>query len=408
MLTALIILGLADISRAVDVQYRAHSVVITSDNINRELNGFEKEGFLLSLEGDVTITGDVGVWDWGLVVGGGWESVNDGEAADDVNSRILLNARTPWFKKKGYLEGSAGFSDGIEEPGINDINQERIRTWASQVSVEAGMQTSPAFSWRALVGNRIEDRPDRNLDESKGEIGWNVRLDARRSLIIDTGFTSGTDDFDENSWTGSSVSLEFRKQENRFSLRGYRLLWEEQNFKQPVGPSGRSELLSALFYYEMEGPTGWSFSSDLGLDGIKGPLDDMRWETHIMLSLRSAPATRFRLSTSLSSISTIPDPFDEPRIAWTRDNQARAGLAWSVTRLYTIEPVIMFRLIELSGNGIANRSDETVLLRLETRWILANSWSVELNAHTEDRTSSQISYDLYENRLELRISGTFL
>jgi hypothetical protein len=68
----------------------------------------------------------------------------------------------------------------------------------------------------------------------------------------------------------------------------------------------------------------------------------------------------------------------------------------------------MFRLIELSGNGIANRTDETVLLRLETRWILANSWSVELNAHTEDRTSSQISYDLYENRLELRISGTFL
>jgi hypothetical protein len=158
----------------------------------------------------------------------------------------------------------------------------------------------------------------------------------------------------------------------------------------------------------MVGPTGWSFSSDLGLDGIKGPLDDTRWETHIMLTLSSAPGTRFRLNTSLSSISTIPDPFDDERIAWTRDNRARAGLAWSVTRLYTIEPIIQFRLLDLSGNGIANRSDETLLMRLETRWAFANSWSIELSAQTEDRTSSQVSYDLYENRLELRISGTFL
>jgi hypothetical protein len=407
MLTVVIVLGMAGISSAVDVEIRAQSTAISSDNINRSLNGFETEGFLLTLESDVTISGEVGLWDWDLVVGGGWESLDTGEAADDVNSRILASARTPWLNT-GYVKGSAGLSDAIEEPESTSITQERIRTRMGQVSIEAGMQTSPAFSWRALAGNRREVRPDRDLDESRGEIGWTVRLDPISSLIIETGFNSGTDDFDENSWTGSSVSLDFRKKENRFSTSGYKLLWEEQNLKQPVGPSGRSELLSALYYYDMEGPTGWFFSSDLGLDGIKGPLDDMRWETHIMLSLRSAPGTRFRLSTSLSSISTIPDPFDDERIAWTRDNQARAGLAWSVTRLYTIEPVVLFRLLELSGNGIANRTDETVLLRVETRWVLANSWSIELNAHTEDRKSSQVSYDLYENRLELRISGTFL
>jgi hypothetical protein len=407
MLTALIILGHPGLSRAVDVQFRAQSTAISSDNINRALKGFEKEGYLLALESDATISGEVGLWDWNLVVGGGWESQDTGEASDNVNSYILVNARTPWLNT-GYVGGSAGLSDAIEEPEVTDIIQERLRTRMSEVSVEAGMQTSPAFSWRALAGNRREVRPDRDLDESRGEIGWNMALDARRSLIIDTGLNSGTDDFDENSWTGSSVSLDFRTQENRYSSRGYKLLWEEQTLKQSVGPSGRSELLSALYYYGMEGPTGWSFSSDLGLDGIKGPLDDMRWETHIMLSLTSAPGTRFRLSTSLSSISIIPDPFDDERIAWTRDNQVQAGLAWNVTRLYTIEPIIMFRFLELYGNGIANRTDETLLVRLETRWILANSWSVELNAHTEDRTSSQVTYDLYENRLELRISGTFL
>jgi hypothetical protein len=407
ILTVVIILGMAGISRAVDVQVRAESEAISSDNITRALNGFETDGFLLTLESDVTISGEVGLWDWDLIVGGGWESLDTGEAVDDVNFRILLNARTPWLNS-GYLAGSAGVSEEIEEPETTDIIQERLRTRSSEVRIEAGMQTSRAFSWRALVGNRTEERRDRDLSESRGEIGWRVAFDAKRSLIIDTAFSSGSDDFDENSWTGSSLSLDFRQQENRFSSRGYRLIWEEQTLKQAVGPSGRSELLSTRYYYEMVGPTGWSFSSDLGLDGIKGSQDDMRWETHIMLSASSAPGTRFRLNTSLSSISTIPDPFADERIAWTRDNRVRAGLAWSVTRLYTIEPIIQFRLLDLFGNGIANRSDETMLLRLETRWALGNSWSVDLNAHTEDRTSSQVSYDLYENRLEMRISGTFL
>jgi hypothetical protein len=259
MLTAVIVLGPAGIARAVDVEIRAQSTAISSDNINRSLNGFETEGFLLIMESDVTISGELGLWDWDLVVGGGWESLDTGEAADDVNSRILANARTPWLNT-GYVKGTAGLSDAIEEPEATSITQERVRTRMSEVSLEAGMQTSPAFSWRALVGNRREVRPDRDLDESRGEIGWNVRLDPTRSLIINTGFNIGTDGFDENSWTGSSVSLDFRKQENRFSSRGYKLLWEEQNLKQPVGPSGRSELLSALYYYEMEGPTGWFFS----------------------------------------------------------------------------------------------------------------------------------------------------
>jgi hypothetical protein len=180
LLTMAIILGLVSTSYAVEVQFGAESVFIASDNIFRALNGFETDGYRLTLDSDVTVSGDVGLWDWDLVVGGGWSSLDDGEVTDSLNSRILANARTPWLKT-GYVKGSAGFSDAIEEPETTSIIQERVRTRMSQVSLEAGMQTSPAFSWRALVGNRNEVRPDRDLDESRGEISWNLRLDPIRT-----------------------------------------------------------------------------------------------------------------------------------------------------------------------------------------------------------------------------------
>jgi hypothetical protein len=252
----------------------------------------------------------------------------------------------------------------------------------------------------------MEKRFDRDLEELLGEVGWDVKLDRRRSLAVDVDFNRGTDDFDGNSWTGSSVSVDIQRRLDRVTSGGYKLAWEGQNFKRAGGTSEWSDMVSGVVYYEIEMSSGWSYKSELGVDGIKPIVDDRRWEPRAELGLSSTPGRRVQLHGSLSTSSSIQDPVED-QVAWTRDSQVRAGLVWSVSRTYTVEPSARFRYAELFGNGIADRTDETVILRVGTRWVPARNWSLALNAQTEERTSSQGSYDLSENRLELSLSGTF-
>ncbi len=66
----MIILGLVDISRAVDVEFGLESIVIGSDNIDRGSVGEETDGYLLSLDGVVTISSKVGAASMGLTING--------------------------------------------------------------------------------------------------------------------------------------------------------------------------------------------------------------------------------------------------------------------------------------------------------------------------------------------------
>ena len=401
-----IILGLVNISKAMEVRFTARNMITVSDNIDRAPSGFEASGSLLILQGDLNLSGDLGSGSVDLGVGGGWETLDNGGASDTDNFNFRLNVNIPW-SGTGYIEASASTSDATEEPEITDISQVRVRTRKSGMRLEVGKQRSPTFSWRTGLSNRTERRFDRDLNESRAELGWDLELDRRRSLAVDVDFEEGTEDFDGNTWTGSSVSVDFKKRPDRITSRGYRLTWEGQKLEQANGTSEWSDKVSGVVYYERELSSGWSFSSDLGVGGVKTPAGERRWDPQGVLALASTPGRRFRVSSTISSSSTIQDPVED-QVSWTRDSQLRAGLVWSVSRTYTVEPSAQFRYAELFGNGIPDRTDETLILRVGTRWIPARNWSLGLSAQTEDRTSSQDSFDLTEGRLELSLSGTFI
>lgn len=405
ILTVVVILGLVSISNAVEVRFRVQNMVTVSDNIDRAPSGLEVSGSLLIMQGELSLSGDLGSGSVDLGIGGGWEALDNGESSNTDNFNFRLNVNIPW-SGTGYVEGSASTSDATEEPEITDISQVRVRTRTSRMNLEVGKRATPTFRWRTGLSNRTESRFDRDLDESRAELGWDVKLNRRRSLAVDVAYNRGTEDFDGDSWTGSSVSVDIRKRSDRVTSGGYKLAWEGQNLERAGGTREWSDKVSAVGYYEIEMPSGWSFISELGVDGIKPIVDERRWEPRADLGLASAPGRRFRVSGNLSSSSTIQDPVED-QVAWTRDSQVRAGLVWRVSRTYTVEPSAQFRYAELFGNGIADRTDETLILRLGTRWIPGRKWSVGLSAQTEDRNSSQDSFDLSEGRLELSLSGTF-
>jgi hypothetical protein len=272
--------------------------------------------------------------------------------------------------------------------------------------LEVGKQASPTFSWRTALNNLTESRFDRDLDESRLELGWDMKLNRRRSLVAEFDLNKGTEDFDGDSWIGSSFSVDIKKQTDRSTSGGYRLAWEEQKLEHSDGTIEWTDKVSALVNLGIETSSGWTFSSSLGMDGIQPHAGKRRWEPRAEIILASAPGQRFRLNSSLSTLSTLQDPV-EGQISWSRNSLVQAGVVWSVSRAFTIEPSTQFHHAELFGNGIADRTDETLILSLETRWVMTRDWSLGLSTKTEDRTSSQVSFDFYENRLELRLSGAF-
>jgi len=404
-LTTVVILGLVSTSNAVEVRFTAQNMVTISDNIHRLPSGLEESGSLLIMQGDLNLSGDLGSGSMDLGVGGGWESLNNGGYRDTDNYNFRLNVNLPW-SGTGYVEGSASTSDQTEDPEITDISQVRVRTRTTLARLEVGKQASPTTSWRTVLSNRTEKRFDRDLDEDRAGLGWNMKLDRRRSLAVDVDFNEGTEDFDGDSWTGSTVSIDIRWQYDRATLVGYRLAWEGQELEQADGSDDRSEKVSALVSYDAEWSSGWSFSSGLGIDGIKSHENERHWDPRVEIALASSPERRLRVNSAFSASSNIQDP-QEDQYSWTRDSFFQTGLSWSASRTYTIEPSVQFQYAELFGNGIPDRTDETLILRLGTNWIPGRNWMVGLYAQAEEIDSSQGAFDLSENRVGLNFSGTF-
>jgi len=405
-LTTVISLGLVSTSNAVEVRFTAQNMVTISDNIHRAPSGLEESGSRLIMQGDLNLSGDLGSGRMDLGVGGGWESLDNGGYRDTDNFNFQLNVNLPW-SGTGYVEGSASTTDETVDPEITDIRQVRVRTRTTLARLEVGKQTTPTPRWRTARNHLTEIRFDRDLDESRAELGWDVRPDRRRSVAVDVDFKKGNEDVEGDSWIGSSISVDIGKRSSRVTSGGYRLVLEGQKLEQADGTHDLSDKVSAVVYYETEMSSGWSFTSELGVDGIKPIVDERRWDPRVQIGLSSTLDRRVQLDGSLSTFSTIQDPL-EVEVSWTRDSLVRAGLVWSVSRTYTVEPSAQFRFAELFGNGIPDRTEKTFILRLGTRWVPARNWSLGLSAHTEDRNSSQDFFDLSESRLELNFSGTFL
>jgi len=399
------VLGSAETSTAMEVKFRTENMMMGSDNINRAPKGQEKNGYRLTMEGGLSFSGAIGRGTAELDVGGGWETIDDGNASDSNSSRFSVNLELPW-SQTGYVRAGANSSDAIEDPNITDVNQERVRTRRTGKRIEVGKKSSASLSWDAALTNRTEKRFDRDLDESEMTIGWNAGVSPRKTLLVDLGVIDGSEDIAGDSWNGYTASLDLQTRRSNITSTGWRLNWQGQKIKKEDGTNDQAGKLGVALYYETQTPSRWSFSSEMGADGIKPPSDERRWEPRARLSIQSRPERTFKMKGDLSTSAVIQDPTEE-EIAWTRETQMGMTGTWTVTRNYTVEPGVRLRRAELFGNTVADRTDEAVVFQVATKWSPERDWSVQFNIRKEKRDSSQAAFDLVENRLELIFRGLF-
>ena len=211
ILVCVMLMGMTNMAMALDLQLLSGNRVTVSDNIDRASTGLETEGYLLTVEGDLTLSGDIGSGTLDVLVGGGMETLKSDDFSDSDNYRFRLNVRFPWTTT-GYIEGSAGSSEETEDPEFTDINQARLRTRRFNVGLEAGRRSSQKFQWNAGVNAETERQLDRDQAESRVDLGWDFVLDRKRSLAVEVGVNQGTEDIAGDSWIGSSLTLDLTRQ----------------------------------------------------------------------------------------------------------------------------------------------------------------------------------------------------
>ncbi len=404
-LVSVMLLGMSNMAKAIDMRILARNRLTVSDNINRAPTGQETEGYLLTMEGDFNLLGDLGSGTVDFLVGGGTETLKSDDFSNADSYRFRLNVRFPWAST-GYVEGSANSSEETEDPELADINQARLRTRRSNMSLAAGGRSMQTFQWQANVSAGTERRIDRDLEETRGDLGWDITLDRRHSLIFDVGYHQGMEAVEGDSWTGSSLTLNLTNQTDRLISTGYRIEWESLQLKKDDGTRELSDMVSIIAHYAVEMSSDWSFTGDMGMDGIKPIVGERRWEPRVDVRLESMTDRRVQFDGSLSISTSVQDPAED-QIAWTRDSQIQTGLEWGVARNYVVGPRVQYRYAELFGNGIADRTDKTLFFKIGTRWSPSRTWSLDVDVVSETIESSEPANDLAENRLDLRLSGIF-
>jgi len=403
LMVTVMVLGLVSVSKAVEVHLDVRNRVTISDNINRSSLGSEREGYLLATEGDLSFSTAVGLGTADMLIGGGWETLDDGRVSDSDNYRFGLKLTLPW-SRTGHLLGSIDSSDGTQEPDITDINQERVRTKSVEKRLEVGNHAAVNASWQLALRNYTEERYDSDQEENDIVLSYEVGLDRLNTLLASVGFVEGEEKMQGDTWTRSSASFELQRSQSPVTSKGYRATWESQKTVRLAESDFTTNKLGLIAYYMTTTRSGMTFSGDVGIDIIHPRSVERRWEPHTRAEVLGPPERTFQPKGSLFSAATLADPLDY-RIDWTRDTQIQGGGAWRVTRNYTVEPIIIYRLAEYHGNNSANKTDETRILRLETRLNLVQDWRIELSAQREELSSSQAIYDLRENRIEMSVTG---
>ncbi len=406
LLVTMIILGLTDISSALDVNLDLRTRGTVSDNINRAPVGSERDGYLLTTEADLSFTSKVGTGTATMGIGGGWETLDDGDASDSDTSRLGFEFLQPW-SRTGYVLGSVTYVDATEEPDITDISQERVRTKTIEKRLEVGNQPAVNASWQVAVTDNTEKRFDRDKEENEAVLIYEAGLDRINSLITSVGLVDGEEKINNDTWTRSSLLVDIQRNQSPVTSKGYRINWESQRTEQGAGAHFRTHKLGMVTYYETEMGSGMTYASEVGLDLIKPRSNPARLEPYIKVDLLGTPERPIQKKGSIYSAATLADPLED-RAGCVRDTQLQGSIAWRVTRIYTVEPIVRYRLAEIHGNNTASRTDETRILRLETRLDLYGQWLIQLNTQTEEVSSTQAAYDLQETRFELSIEVAIL
>ena len=379
-----------------------------SDNIGRQARGLETEGYLIVIEGEFGLSGGLGSGTMDLVVGGGLETYKSDKVSHADNYNVQFNIRVPWTAT-GYVEGSGRSQEGTEEPKLTDINQTRVRTRRSTVGLAAGRDVTPTFKWSTGVNTITESRFDRELTESRVDLNWDRALSRSTSLAFEGSFNQGTEDIAGDSWTGSYFTLDKTKRIGSLSLLGFRIEWENLRLKKDDGTKELSDVVSFVARYVEETRSGWTYTSELGMDGIRPIVDERLWEPRAEISLSSRRERRVQFNSSLSTSSSLQDPVDqlEQEIAWTRESQFRAGLKWSLNRTFVIEPLVRYFRAELFSNTAADAVNRTLAFQVGTRWSISRIWSLDTAAVSEIVEGSDPANDLAEKSLRLTLSGQF-
>jgi len=399
-----LILGTAGGASAWEAGAGAYSRAMVSNNIDRAPIGKEVEGYRLSMGGNAKVMGYVGAGTVNLNIMGGWETEN-GETADFDTYSVLLDARLPW-SRTGYFEGSASIADETVDPDLTDISQVRVRTRTSELSLGIGKKATPTVGWFAGVTGRTEKRFDRDLKEGELNLGWETVLNTRRSLDLDVGLRSGTDDFMGNTWTGYTMTVDTSKQLTRSSSSGYRVEWEGSQLELRSGVIQSSDRVTVLHHYEKLIKSNWSLANDIGTDGIHPQNAKREWLPRWLLGIRGDTGERTRVYATAYSSSTIQDP-EEAIVSRTTNSVFDAGLTWNLFRNLSFGPRFVFRDALLVEEGAPDRTDQTYLTELGLKWIPGRDWSIDLTFADEDLDSTNDSFDLSETRLELALAGLF-
>jgi hypothetical protein len=303
------------------------------------------------------------------------------------------------------VKGSSG--EGTEEPKVTSINQGRIRTARNSLGLGAGRRVTHTFKWEAGAQTLTESRYDRDLKENKANVKLDRKLSRISTLALETAYSKGTEDVSGNKWIETFVSLGLTNRRSNLSSSGYRLEWENLDLSKDDGTNDLSSMLSLLMHYTRETRKGWTYSSELGIDGIK-PIDrDRRWEPRAELGLSSQRGRRFEFDSFLITKSFLQDPVDQvaQEIAWSRDTQFQAGVKWNLSRDFLIEPVTRYRYAQYYSFAVEGTRSRTILFQLGSKWSISRTWSLEVAVATETIKSSDPLNDLAENSLRLNLGG---
>ena len=406
LLACSLIPGTVSMSVAYDVEIRSMSTATVSDNIGRKTSGLETDGYLLTTAADFNITGEVGSGTMDLVVGGGLEYYESDRVSNSSDYNFQLNLRFPWTTT-GFVELSAGSGEGTEEPKVTDMDQSRVRTAKNTLGVKAGRGVTRTFKWETGVSTLTEERYDSDLKETSVNLKLDRRLSAISTLAFEATYGKGTEDVAQNKWTETLVTLGLSNRRTSLSSSGYRLEWETLDLTKGDGSNDLSNMISLVMHYTRETRKGWTYSSELGIDGIKPVVDDRFWEPRAELGLSSQRGRRIEFDSFLITKPFLQDPVDQAdqEIAWSRDTQFQAVLKWHLSRTFLIEPIARYRYAQFNSYTVEDTIDRTVLFQLGCKWSFSKTWVLEVAAVTETIDSSDPLNSLAENSLRMNIGG---
>lgn len=409
LLACSLIPGTVSMSVAFDVRSTSQNSLTVSDNIGRKTRGLETNGYLLTTAADFRISGDLGTGDMDLVIGGGLEYYESDRVSNSTDYDISLKIRFPWTTR-GYVEASGSSGEGTEEPKLTSINQGRIRTARTVVGLGAGRDVTRKFKWEGGVQAITESRYDRDLKENKANVKLDRKLSRISTVAVEAAYSKGAEDISQNKWIESIVSLGLTNLRTSLSSSGYRLEWENLDLSRNDGSNDLSSMLSLLMHYTRETRKGYTYSSELGIDGIKPIVNERRWEPRAELGFSTQRGKRFQFESFLITKSFLQDPVDQvaQEIAWSRDTQFQAGVKWNLSRDLRIEPIVRYRYAQYYSFVVEGTRNRTILFQLGTKWSFSKTWSLEAFAVTETMRSSDPLNDLTENSLRVNLGGQFL